>query len=282
MPLFKRCAIVVPSTNVRTFCSLREQGLAVVEIDDSRTRAERVSATLDAMRSGADVVAQAALTDETWNGYADVLRRLERPSALGEWSYEPYDTKLARETRGGTILQLAVYVDLLTPIQGVAPQCFHVVTPAAANGGPFTTHSYRYAEFEAYVRLGTPSARRDCRAWTQHNLRNALSRADRALRRLPMVGALQRSTPQGRSNLSFIAGLSRLHREELTARGYPTLATAAAMPLPIPFKPSRGVGGYVRPRSRAGPCAAPAANGGASSLRTLAACRDGQGLCASA
>jgi alkylated DNA repair protein (DNA oxidative demethylase) len=30
-----------------------------------------------------------------------VLRRVDRPSSLGCWSYEVYDTKLARETRGG-------------------------------------------------------------------------------------------------------------------------------------------------------------------------------------
>ena len=41
-------------------------------------------------------------------------------------------------------------------------------------------------------------------------------------------------------HLSFIAGIGRVHREELTAQGFPTLATAAAMPMPIVFKPSRG------------------------------------------
>jgi uncharacterized protein len=32
---------------------------------------------------------------------------VETPSALGVWSYEVIDTKLARETKGGTILQLS-------------------------------------------------------------------------------------------------------------------------------------------------------------------------------
>ena len=52
-----------------------------------------------------------------------------RHSALGDWSYEPYDTKLARETRGGTILQLSVYVDLLEAFSSVRPERFWVVTP---------------------------------------------------------------------------------------------------------------------------------------------------------
>ena len=43
--------------------------------------------------------------------------------------YEPYDTKLARETRGATILQLSVYADLLEGIQQALPERFWVVTP---------------------------------------------------------------------------------------------------------------------------------------------------------
>ena len=44
--------------------------------------------------------------------HADILRRVEVSSALGGWSYEPVDTKLARETKAGTILQLCLYADL--------------------------------------------------------------------------------------------------------------------------------------------------------------------------
>ena len=43
----------------------------------------------------------------------DVLRRVDVPSGLGAWSYEPVDTKLARETRAGTILQLCTYCEML-------------------------------------------------------------------------------------------------------------------------------------------------------------------------
>jgi uncharacterized protein len=40
--------------------------------------------------------------------------------------------------------------------------------------------------------------------------------------------------------LSFIAGIGRLHREELVAQGYRTLASAAVIPIPIVFQPTRG------------------------------------------
>ncbi|MEZ5288082.1 MAG: hypothetical protein R2712_25455 [Vicinamibacterales bacterium] len=99
-------------------------------MDLGELRAEAAEeATRAAMARGADAICQAALAGPGWRGYADVLVRVERPSALGAWSYEAHDTKLARETKGGTILQLAAYSDLLTALQGVAPEHFHVVTP---------------------------------------------------------------------------------------------------------------------------------------------------------
>jgi hypothetical protein len=40
------------------------------------------------------------------------MLRVDAPSALGGWSYQVADTKLARETRAGTILQLGLYSEL--------------------------------------------------------------------------------------------------------------------------------------------------------------------------
>ena len=70
------------------------------------------------MRDGADVIYQAPLADERWYGRADFLRKVAQPSALGAWSYEVTDAKLATETRAGTILQLCVYSTLLEQLQG--------------------------------------------------------------------------------------------------------------------------------------------------------------------
>jgi uncharacterized protein len=45
--------------------------------------------TVEAMRAGADVIAQARFFDGRWTGVADfLLRRDGRPSALGAYSYE--------------------------------------------------------------------------------------------------------------------------------------------------------------------------------------------------
>ena len=88
---------------------------------------------------GADVIVQAPLGNDTWFGYADVLVKVPGDSALGDWHYEAHDTKLARETRAGAILQLCIYSELLGEMQRRMPERFVVVTPA-------DTHEYRFAE----------------------------------------------------------------------------------------------------------------------------------------
>src|SRR5262249_13579056 len=108
-----------------------------------------VAWTLEAMRRGTDAIVQASLAAGRLGGRADVLRRVARPSALGAWSYEAVDTKLAKETRAGTLLQLALYSDLLANLQGALPECMHVVTP----GTEFEPESFRVEEFLAYYRL---------------------------------------------------------------------------------------------------------------------------------
>jgi len=102
------------------------------------------------MRRGVDVIVQPALRNGRWFGRPDVLRRFEQRSTLGEWSYRVVDTKLAKETRGGTILQLSLYSELLGLIQGTVPEHFEVVTP-----GPLTpiVHTFRINDFAAYFRL---------------------------------------------------------------------------------------------------------------------------------
>ncbi|HQT55717.1 MAG TPA: hypothetical protein PKX06_19900, partial [Phenylobacterium sp.] len=89
--------------------------------------ANAIEETLAAMRDGAPVIVQAALKSGAWVGRADVLRRTETPSALGAWSYEVVDTKLARETKGGTVLQISLYSDLVGEVQGIAPDHMYVV-----------------------------------------------------------------------------------------------------------------------------------------------------------
>jgi predicted RecB family nuclease len=96
---------------------LGASGFPILRVDGIGVEPNAVGQTLNAMRSGAPIIAQGALKVGRWGGRLDVLRRVEKPSAFGTWSYEAIDTKLARETKGNTVLQLSLYSDLLTDVQ---------------------------------------------------------------------------------------------------------------------------------------------------------------------
>lgn len=108
---------------------LRAQGSTIVEIEGIGVAPAQVEQTMAAMQAGVAVIVQGAFLQGVWSGRADVLIRVPLPSALGDWSYEVVDTKLARETKGGTVLQLCLYSDLLAAAQGREPEQMHVVIP---------------------------------------------------------------------------------------------------------------------------------------------------------
>ncbi len=108
--------------------------------------AAAVAATEAAMRAGVEVIYQAALGSDRWRGLADFLVRVETPSALGPWSYEALDTKLARSAKPAYVLQLCFYSEQVERIQGLAPAAIHVLL------GSGETARYRPEEFGAYYR----------------------------------------------------------------------------------------------------------------------------------
>ena len=84
---------------------LRTLGLEVETLEGMEFN-QAVAATAKAMSLGREVIVQGAFLADNWGGRPDVLLRVETPSSLGDWSYEAVDTKLSRETKGGTVLQL--------------------------------------------------------------------------------------------------------------------------------------------------------------------------------
>jgi predicted RecB family nuclease len=104
---------------------LKSAGKAVLEIPRGDL-AEDAHATRAALAEGAEVVFQGAFLSGTWGGWSDFLLRVDRPSALGTFSYEVADTKLKRRPHPKHVLQLVLYSDLLTEVQGVAPEFAHV------------------------------------------------------------------------------------------------------------------------------------------------------------
>jgi predicted RecB family nuclease len=127
---------------------LKQQGFGAVAITGIDITPDSIGQTTAAMAAGSEIIIQAALRHGRWSGRADVLRRVERPSTLGAWSYEVIDTKLARETKGGTVLQLCLYADLLAEAQGNAPEYVYVVAPWSN----FEPQSFRVADYAAYFR----------------------------------------------------------------------------------------------------------------------------------
>ena len=98
------------------------------------------------MREGLDVIYQGTLFGGRWRGHPDFLIRVDKPSDIGPWSYEPADAKLAQRVGAWALLQLCVYADRLPALQGTPPEHVHVVT------GDGTLHPHRLADYGAYYR----------------------------------------------------------------------------------------------------------------------------------
>ncbi len=227
--------------------SLQSDGRKVVELGALKDRDEAVAATRAAMQEGSDAIVQAALRDGQWYGRPDVLLKVDRASALGGWSYEVADTKLARETRAGTILQLGLYCEMLDRAQGVPPEQFHVVTPDTAN----PIHTYRLGDYAAYFRLIRArleaTATEDDAVVAAANYPEPVEHCDVC----PWSVVCNRKR-HADDHLSLVAGITRLQRRELEARDVATVTRLAKVPLPLPFKPRRGsADSYVRAREQA-------------------------------
>src|SRR5436309_15783300 len=124
-----------------------KDGLAIVQINVNGTWEDAVTETVQALRRGVDAIYQATFLDGPWGGRSDFLVRVNKPSALGSWSYEVVETKLARSTKAGALIQLCFYSDLLSRIQGAEPQWMHVVL-----GGSAATERFPVKRYIAYFR----------------------------------------------------------------------------------------------------------------------------------
>jgi len=212
---------------------LRSRGLQVVEIEGNGVSQAQVEQTLMALRAGADVIVQGALLEGAWSGRTDVLLRTPGESALGDWSYEVVDTKLARETKGGTVLQLSLYSDLLASAQGKTPEHMYVVTP----GRGFVPTPYRTAAYAAYYRQVRAALERSLTiADGVTTYPNPKDHCD--------VCRWRRDCDARRRNddhLCLVAGISEAQIAELSRHNVTTLTSLAHLPMPLPWKPERGV-----------------------------------------
>lgn len=133
----------------------RADGRQITEIADGP---DAVSATLEAIRGGADVIYQGVLTGEQ---IAKGPRLLGRPDFLvragllpapdGEprpegIHYEVVDAKLARSAKGRAVAQTAFYSHLLTGLQETEPRWMHLAL------GIGELSSFKVSDYAAYER----------------------------------------------------------------------------------------------------------------------------------
>lgn len=214
--------------------TLKDEGLKIAMPDESKKNKDTAyERTVSNMYAGVDVIYQATLTNGTWQGRADFLVRVDSPSKLGTWSYEVIDSKLAKETRSGTILQLCLYSQLVGDIQGSMPTYMHVITPE----DEFKKHSYRLDDFLAYYRL------------ISNRLEKVVSNDEGIIPTYPNPVAqcdickwwkACDSKRREDDHLSLVAGLGNSQAIEIEQWGINTLESLAQLELPIPHKPTRG------------------------------------------
>src|SRR6267154_573898 len=225
---------------------LLAQGLKVENLGhiDHKKEERLLQETLALMERGAEVIAQGALSDGEWFGRPDVLRRVETPRKRWNWSYEVVDTKLARETKATTILQLSLYSDLLWKIQGAMPQFLWVVPPGEGYAG----EKYPVLEYAAYYRqvrkrllkaAGEDPGKETYPEPVEHcNVCRWFRECDTKRR--------------ADDHLSLVAGIRRQQRDQFEAWNAETMEKLAGLPIPLKERPKHGSkAGYERVREQA-------------------------------
>lgn len=224
--------------------SLKDKGCSISEpgSDDNTTGLHR---TVNAMYAGVDYIYQASLKNGIWQGKADFLKKVDKPGKLGAWSYEVIDTKLAKSTRAGTILQICLYSQLVADIQDRLPEFMHVMTPE----NELSIHTYRVNDFIAYFRFA------------QRGLLTAIEKGTAEVNTYPnpvphceICRWWQNCDKHRRKDdhLSLVSGISAIQITEMKKWEVHTVEKLAELPIPLTQHPSRGsTDTYVRVREQA-------------------------------
>jgi len=231
-----------PEFNNPSLKALAERGLAheqayVKHLQDSGKNVEIISkgATMDrvsqAMARGVDVIVQAPLENDRWAGIADLLIKVNKPSKKFEWSYEVADTKLAVDTKAGTILQLSVYSDILSDLQGTQPEYFQVIKP----GSPFEIETFRYDDYKAYYNYFKAKLENTINNIPTVTYPEPVEQCD-ACRWWKECDTTRRKD----DHLSLVANIRKIHIDELNRNKVYKLEEFAKLDSPLPGKPERG------------------------------------------
>src|ERR1700719_266137 len=209
-----------------------QKKLTVMNLTEIRDEENALQETRRLMEEGAEVIAQGALGEGRWFGRLDVLRRVATRGGKWEWSYEVEDTKLARETKAATILQLSLYSELLAKAQECEPEKMWVIPP----GKDFAGEAYRVAEYAAYFRYVKGRLARSVDAdGESETYPEPVEHCD-ICRWFRECDARRR----GDDHLSLVAGIRRQQRNQLELWNAETMAKLAVLPIPLKQKPLHG------------------------------------------
>jgi uncharacterized protein len=197
--------------------SLAAQGKFVCDLTEFR---DDSTPTLAAMRRGDEVIYQGYLVNQEFAGYPDFLVRVGTPSALGAWSYEPWDTKLARHAKPYFLVQLCCYAEMLEAAQGVRPGELRIVLGSGT--AAFEPAGFRTDDFFYYYRA-LKEAFLDQQRWFD----------PRSKPEIPPLADLGRWSGyaerelEDRDSLALIADIRSSQIHKLEAAGVTTLAQMA-------------------------------------------------------
>jgi len=224
-PLYEDPALAIVARRgreheLRVLHELEVSGVAVVRIpegDDSASDLLRaVEMTHAAMRSGAEAIYQAAFLDGAWAGRADFLFRTAEPSALGAWSYDVADTKLAIREKPQFLVQLCSYALLVAAVQGVLPRSVRALF------GDGTQTAYDPRRYAAYVRAAQRRYAAAAGALDPDAVPERVRACEGCIWTAHCEGVRQRV-----DHLSLVAGMRRDQTKRLVATGIATLERLA-------------------------------------------------------
>lgn len=196
--------------------ALRADGLDVCDIA-AGPRDGWAAATLAALRAGVDVVYQGYLALAPFAGVADFLVKVPGTSALGDFHYVVWDTKLASAVQPSYLLQMSCYAEMLERIQQRLPDTLTVALGSGIDRTFRTTDYYAYylcikARFLAFQAAFDPAAQPDPAAsaswgsWSDHANAQLLARDH-----LVQVATI-RSSQIARLNQAGITTMTQLAR----------------------------------------------------------------------
>jgi predicted RecB family nuclease len=195
---------------------LIDQGLDVAKIPTDIPWAESTTETVDAMRRKTSVIYQATFQSGPWHGRSDFLIKVDKSSSLGAWSYEPLETKLARSTKAGALVQLCFYADLLSQIQGVLPDSVSTVL-----GNTTKPEAYPLGQYIAYFR----KIKRDFEA-AYGQTPNTYPEPVEHCNVCSWFSVCNKRLHED-DHLSIVPGTTRNQRKVLAGNGVPTVASLA-------------------------------------------------------